>query len=86
LQVEITCTSNEGAQRVHDALRGLIGLGRLTTNESSLDLLRMWDAISVQQSQQVIHVRADLAADLTDKLMAYLPSLRRRAGQMLNRQ
>jgi hypothetical protein len=85
LHAEITCVSNEGAQRVHDAMRGMIGLGRLTTNESNLDLLRMWDAISVQQNQQVIRVRADLPPDLTDKLLAYLPSLRSRAGQMLNR-
>lgn len=86
LQIEIDCISKEGAQRVHDALRGLIGLGRLTTDTSSLDLLRMWDAISVRQDEQVIRVRADLAADLTDKLLVYLPSLRSRARQILSRQ
>lgn len=76
-KAEISCTSAEGAQRVHDALRGLIGLARLSTNDSELDLLRMWDAISVDQDQQVIRIHADLPEDLTDKLLAHLPSLRR---------
>jgi hypothetical protein len=82
VQADIICVSNEGAQRVHDALRGLIGLSRLSTNESRLDLLRLWDAVHVDQEKQVVHVRVELPADLADKLLAELPKLTGRAGAM----
>jgi hypothetical protein len=83
VHADIFCVSNEGAQRVHDALRGVIGLSRLSTNESRLDMLRLWDAIHVDQDQQVIHIRIDLPADLADKLLAELPKLVSRAGGMI---
>ncbi|HMJ60305.1 MAG TPA: hypothetical protein VK493_01035 [Bryobacteraceae bacterium] len=83
VQADIICVSNEGAQRVHDALRGVIGLSRLSTNESRLDMLRLWDAIHVDQDQQAIHIRVDLPADLADKLLAELPRLASRAGGMI---
>ncbi len=83
VEADIFCVSNEGSQRVHDALRGLIGLSRLSTNESRLDMLRLWDAIHVDQNQQVVHIRIDLPADLADKLLAELPKLASRAGGMI---
>jgi hypothetical protein len=83
VQADIICVSNEGAQRVHDALRGLIGLSRLSTNQSRLDMLRLWDAVHIDQDQQVVHVRVDLAADLADKLLAELPKLANRAERMI---
>ncbi|MBV9155488.1 MAG: hypothetical protein JO097_04455 [Acidobacteriaceae bacterium] len=75
LQMEITCISDQGAQRVRDALRGGIGLARLTTKDNEPDMLRLYDSIHVDQDQQLIHVRADLSADLADKLLARLPQL-----------
>jgi hypothetical protein len=83
VQADIICVSSEGAQRVHDALRGLIGLSRLSTNASRLDMLRLWDAVHVDQDQQVVHVRVDLPADLADKLLAELPKLASRAERMI---
>jgi hypothetical protein len=85
VQADIFCVSNEGAQRVHDALRGVLGLSRLSTNESRLDLLRFWDAIHIDQDQQVVHVRVELPADLADKLLSELPKLAGRAEDMLRR-
>jgi hypothetical protein len=82
LQADIKCVSKEGAQRVHDALRGLVGLARLSTNTSNMDLLRLWDAVDVDQDQDMVHVRADLSADLTEKLFTYLPQIKSRARQM----
>jgi hypothetical protein len=78
-QADIKCVSKAGAQRVHDALRGLVGLARLSTDASDLDLLRLWDAVNVDQDQDVIHVRADLSASLTEKLFGYLPKVKKRA-------
>ena len=84
LQARIVCQSPEGVQRVHDALRGLIGLARLSTNDNELDLLRMWDAVSISKDQQAVRVQADLPADLSDKLIAQIGTLRGRAGAVLN--
>jgi hypothetical protein len=83
VSADIVCVSDQGAQRVRDALRGGIGLARLTTKDNESDLLRAYDAIQVSQDQQTIRVRADFSAELTDKLLAYLPALRSRAGQAL---
>jgi len=84
LRADIICVSNPGAERVHDALRGLMGLGRLSTDSSNLDLLRMWDSIDVNQDQRIVHVKADLPADLTEKAFEMLPGIARRAGDALN--
>ena len=83
LQARLICKSPEGAQRIQDTLRGLIGPGGLSTHDNELDLLRMWDAISISKDQQTVRVEVDLAADLTDKLIAQLSILRGRAGGML---
>jgi hypothetical protein len=83
LQARLICKSPEGAQRIEDTLRGLIGLARLSTHDNELDLLRMWDAVSITKDQQTVRVEMDLPADLTDKLIAQLSVLRGRAGGML---
>lgn len=83
VQAEITCISDQGAQRVRDALRGGIGLARLTTKDNESELLQAYDAIQVSQDRETVRVKADLSADLTDKLLAYVPALRSRAGQVL---
>jgi hypothetical protein len=69
LQAEINCVSEQGAKRVHDALRGFIGFGRLSTKDNETDLLRIYDSIQVNQKQQTVQVRSDLTADLVDALL-----------------
>ncbi len=84
VQARVICRSPEGAQRVHDAMRGLIGFARLSTNDNQLDLLRMWDSVSVTKDKNLVRVEADLPADLSDQLIKQLGVLRGRAVQMLN--
>jgi hypothetical protein len=83
VNAQFICVSEEGAKRVRDALRGGIGLARLTTRDNELDMLRLWDSIQVTQDQQTIRVNADLSASLSDKLLANLQELRGRAGDAL---
>jgi hypothetical protein len=83
LLARVLCKSPEGAQRVNDAMRGLIGFARLSTNDNELDLLRMWDAVSIAMDGETVRVQADLPADLTDKLIAHLGALRSRASALL---
>jgi hypothetical protein len=85
LQTDLTCISDQGAQRVRDALRGGIGLARLTTKDNQLELLRLYDSVHVDQENSMIHVRADVAPDLANKLFSYIPQMKNRAGQMFER-
>lgn len=78
-QAHITCVSDQGAQRVRDALRGGIGLARLTTKDNQLDQLQLYDSIHVDQDHQFVHIRADLTPDLMDKLISILTQLGTRA-------
>jgi hypothetical protein len=86
LLCRVYCQSAEGAQRVNDALRGLIGLARLSTKDNQLDMLRLWDAVSISKDQQVVRIQADLPADLSDKLITQVVALRGHAGAILNPQ
>ena len=83
LDAEITCISNEGAQRVRDALRGGIGLARLATNNNNFDMLRLWDAFKVSQNGAVVDIMADISPALADKLVANAPQIRERAREEL---
>ena len=83
LAAQFICVSDDSAKRVRDALRGGIGLARLTTRDNELDMLRLWDSINVSQDGQTIRVNADLSASLTDKLLGNLRDLRTRAGDAL---
>ncbi len=75
LQADLQCVSNEGAHRVHDALKGGIGLARLTTNDNALDMLRLYDSIEVNQESEKVYVKADLPADLINKIAAHFPQI-----------
>ncbi|MBV9269016.1 MAG: hypothetical protein JO061_22790 [Acidobacteriaceae bacterium] len=85
LHADLVCLSPEGAKRVHDALRGMIGMARLMTRDNQMDMMRIYDAIKVDQDQQNVLVHADLSPEQADKLLAMLPAVNGRAEQLLNR-
>ncbi len=64
-----TCTTPAGAKEVHDALRGLIGVGRLSTPDNQPDLLRIYDSIQVTQDQEKVMVTVNVPQDLADKFL-----------------
>ena len=66
---QVSCISEEGAQRVHDALKGVIGLARLSTHDDQLDQLKIWDSIKVNKQAKEVHVVADFPPDLADKML-----------------
>lgn len=76
LSAEIDCVSDAGAKRVNDALRGAIGLARLTTKDNQLDLLRLWDSVHVDQQESTVRLHADISGDLFGKLLEVFPELR----------
>lgn len=75
LQADLSCVSPKGAEQVRDALRGFVALGRLTTRSGEQDLLRVYDAIHVENENASVHVRADLSADLSDRALALVTRL-----------
>jgi len=66
----ITCRGEQDARTLSDALRGLVGLGRLSTPDSEPDLLRAFDGIQVSQQQRSVRINAQIAQELMDKLVA----------------
>lgn len=58
----------EDAKRVHDALKGLIGMGRLSTPDGKHELLRLYDSIGVEQQERSVRVKANIPMDLVDLL------------------
>lgn len=77
LQANLSCVSPKGAEQVRDALRGFLGLGRLMTRSDQADLLRIYDAVHIDQDGELVHVRTDLSPELSDKALAYLGGFRR---------
>ncbi len=72
VHADLNCVSEDGARRVHDALRGIIGLARLTTKDDQLDMLRVYDSIRVEQDHVSVRIHSDLDGELTDRLFTYL--------------
>jgi hypothetical protein len=63
------CQNDASAKQIHDALRGLIGIGRLSTPDNQPDLLRAYDGIKVEQQGKVVNVTAKVPQDLVDKVL-----------------
>jgi hypothetical protein len=56
------------AKRMHDAIRGLIGMGRLSTPDGKRELLRLYDSIGVEQQERSVRVNANIPLELIDSL------------------
>lgn len=63
------CGDDANARQLHDTLRGLIGFGRLSTPDDKPEMLRLFDAIKVEQKQREVNVEADIPMDLVDILL-----------------
>jgi hypothetical protein len=63
------CRNEQDAKTLHDALRGLVGLGRLSTPDNRPELLRVYDAMQVEQDQRAVRFRAEVPLDVIDTLM-----------------
>jgi hypothetical protein len=68
----VDCNSEAGVKRVNDALRGIIGLARLTTKTDEGDLLRLYDAIEVKSEGNAVKIDARISPDMVPKLEALL--------------
>ena len=61
-------TAND-AKHVRDAIKGVIGLGRLSTPDNQPDLLKLYDAIQVDLDGQQVRINAKIAPALEDRFL-----------------
>jgi hypothetical protein len=61
------CGTDMEAKTLHDALKGLIGLGRLSAPASQPDLLRVFDGLEVTQTAAQVNLKIEEPQDLVDK-------------------
>jgi hypothetical protein len=69
LKAEADCKTDRDAKRLNDAVRGIVGLGRLSTPDNQPELLKLYDAIKVSQQQAHVQVVAQVGSDLVDKFL-----------------
>jgi hypothetical protein len=74
----LDCASAAGVKRVHDALKGMIGLARLTTKSNQTDMLRLYDAVEVTQSGQAVKIEMRIAPELVDGAVSAFSEVRPR--------
>ncbi len=78
LKGNIDCASGEGAQRVRDALKGIVGFARLSTRSDQADLLKLLDTVQVSQNAANVSLSAELPPDLVEPLLKMPLSGRKR--------
>jgi hypothetical protein len=66
---EVTSKTERDAKFVHDMVKGVVGLGRLNTPDNQPEMLKLYDAIKVEQQQTHTKVTADIPADLADRFL-----------------
>jgi hypothetical protein len=69
LTARLDCRTEDDARHVHDALRGAIGMARLSTPDNQPELLKVYDAIQVSQGNSQVEVNGDLPADQVDRFL-----------------
>jgi hypothetical protein len=67
--VEAICATPEDTQRINGALKGIIGMARLSTDEKQRDLLRFYDAIEISSEQNTVRVNAEFPEEVLDTVM-----------------
>jgi hypothetical protein len=75
LRADFDCVSDAGAQRVNDAIRAGVALGRLTTKDDEADLLKAYDAIKIDKKGQAVKLTADWSSEMVEKILPRLLSL-----------
>lgn len=70
--------SDEEAQRLTAAMKGLVGFARLSTPSQDAELLRAWDAVKVRQDGPSAQVEATMDQALLEQLWNFIGSSRRR--------
>lgn len=66
---EVVSKTERDAKFVHDMVKGIVGLGRLNTPTNQPDMLKLYDAIQVEQQQTHTKLTADIPQNLADRFL-----------------
>ncbi|MEO7651725.1 MAG: hypothetical protein ABIZ80_14770 [Bryobacteraceae bacterium] len=69
-QIDGLAKTDQDAKTLGDAVRGMVGLGRLSVPENRPEMLRIFDGIKVEQQQKSIRIRMKIGQGLVDQLIA----------------
>jgi len=67
---EIVSGDEKNATKLNDAVKGIIGIGRLSTPDSAPELLKFYDAIQVTRERDTVRVSADVPMTVVEQLLA----------------
>ena len=74
-EIHANTRTEKEAMNIRDAVRGLVGLGRLNTPDNQPELLKVWDGIAVDQQGRNIAIHADMPQELIDRLVQMLSAV-----------
>jgi hypothetical protein len=60
-------------------VKGAVGLARLNTRDDQMQMLKLYDAVQVNQKAANVDIQAAVAPDLVDPLLKMLPQMKRPA-------
>jgi hypothetical protein len=63
------CHTAADAKNLADAVKGLVGFGRLSVPDNQPELLRIWDNIQVERMERNIKISANIPQELIDRLV-----------------
>lgn len=66
----VASSDEASAKKLNDAVRGLIGIGRLTTSDGQPEILKFYDTVQVVAEKETVRVSADVPMDLFEKFLA----------------
>ncbi|MEJ7605513.1 MAG: hypothetical protein WKF37_04445 [Bryobacteraceae bacterium] len=72
VKIEAAALTEEGAVQLQDAIRGLIGFGRLSTPSDRTELLRLYDTMQVEAASRTVHLKAAIPEGLLEELIRLL--------------
>jgi len=71
-EVHGEAANEKDALNLRDAVRGMVGLGRLNVPDDQPDMLRVFDGITADQQGKAITIKVDIAPELVGKLLDML--------------
>jgi hypothetical protein len=73
IHAEALCAAEPDARRLHDALRAMLGLGRLSTSGNNPELLQVIDGVKVIQREKTVVVDTGWPLSVIDELVKLAP-------------
>lgn len=71
-RIDAEAPDHKSAEQVYGALKGLLGVARLSTPDSQPEVLKALDGVTVTQLPQAVRVEADIPIDLIERWLSQM--------------